>query len=144
MKSQGESEVEILDTLNKDFFLNVLPHLFNKKDLSPFYSFLCGQGPGSVSYTHLGMFWPGHIRLINQENFKMVDILVYWHPIQIGSCLTFHYDLSRKAGLLPSFELIWAKASALRAYKLPSNMAFKPIRVCHIIHLIRLFQGYSL
>ena len=47
MKSQGESEVEILDTLTKDFFLNVLPHLFNKKDLSPFYSFLCGQSPGS-------------------------------------------------------------------------------------------------
>lgn len=47
MKSQGESEVEMLDTLNKDFFLNVLPHLFNKKDLSPFYSFLCGQCPGS-------------------------------------------------------------------------------------------------
>lgn len=49
MKSPGESEVEILDTLNKDFFLNVLPHLFNKKDLSPFYSFLCGQGPGSYN-----------------------------------------------------------------------------------------------
>jgi len=47
MESNVDQNVELIDTLNNDFFINVLPLLFNKKDLSPFYSFLSGHGPGS-------------------------------------------------------------------------------------------------